>query len=831
MNKIFRNAMSLAVAGIFVSPLQAQVLEEIIVSAQKREQNLQEVPISIVAITGDDIQAGGFSDMEDLSTFVPNLFMSDALTGQNISVRGIGTSVANEAFEQAVAQFHDGVYYGRDNMGQSSFFDLERVEVVRGPAPVFAGQSATAGALSYISRRPGDQWEGSVSASYGSDEELSVDGAYGGPVSDTFSVRVSGRYYELEDTDYTHVITGDDVGTKQNWGARIIGVWAPNDDFELTFKYEHQDVSQIGVANEYSRCETRPALSFAHDVVAPLIGGLCALDAAYNGINLNKLDGVVGSGGAIDVRAAMDELNAASGAMLGDPNYWGNPFSPVARNLNNVDAFTQEEKREHDSDVVLLAFDWDINDTGLTLSSATSYVEYDKHDITDPDMSSFAVFAGERAESFEQFSQEIRLSSAEDQRFTWMVGAYYQEHEIETQIDVHLAWLFDLPNFFSRGMVPPAPDLDPTVFSAVGFGGPLKEDSRWLSAFFNSTFNVTDSFRVNVGGRYVEIEKDGTLTPERARLRIGATAFDDDEPFGAPVSGEADTKDFLPEVGIQWDMSEGVMFYAKYSEALKAGGFVMSPPIGGALPDPFTYDPEYAEGWEFGVKALLLDGALVLNTAIYNTDFTDLQVSVFVPATGQFITDNAAEAHTKGIEIDGRWAINDSFSLGFSGSYGEAEYDEYNGATCNSVDAKQAVINAGGNPMAPCFIDGAGRRLPFAPDWSFNIQPEYRASWGEFQLTASANFVTSDGYEMDSISADPLFTAPKWHRLDLRLAIAPGNGQWEVALYGRDVTDEQRTISNAFQFLSKSRDLVFDGGGPGRDRGARYGVQLSYLFN
>ena len=214
-----------------------------------------------------------------------------------------------------------------------------------------------------------------------------------------------GRYYELEDTGYTHVITGDDLATKENWGARIIGVWTPRDDFELTFKYEHQDVSQVGVPNEYSRCETRPALSFSNDVIAPGLGALCALDAAFNGINLDKLDGVVGTGGAIDVRAAMDELNAASGAVPGDPNYWGQPFSPVARDLNNVDAFTQEEKRVHDSDVGLLAFDWDINDTGLMLSSVTSYVEYDKHDITDPDMSSFAVFAGERAETFEQFAR------------------------------------------------------------------------------------------------------------------------------------------------------------------------------------------------------------------------------------------------------------------------------------------------------------------------------------------------------------------------------------------------------------------------------------------
>ena len=322
--------LSLALTLVITSPVKAQVLEEIIVTAQKREQNLQDVPISILAITGEDIEAGGFSDMEDMSAFVPNLFMSDSLVGQNLVIRGIGTTVANEAFEQAVAQFHDGVYYGRDNMSQNSFFDLERVEVIRGPAPVFAGQSATAGALSYISRRPGDEWEGDFSVAYGSDEELSFIGATGGPLSDTFGIRISGRYYDLDDAGYKHVLTGKELGVKENWGIRILGVWEPTDDFELTFKYEHQDVQQIGVPAEYTRCETRPALSGSHPVVAPFIGALCALDAAYNGIDLTTLDGVVGSGGALDVRAVMDELNAASGAVFGSPNYWGAPFSPVS---------------------------------------------------------------------------------------------------------------------------------------------------------------------------------------------------------------------------------------------------------------------------------------------------------------------------------------------------------------------------------------------------------------------------------------------------------------------------------------------------------------------
>jgi outer membrane receptor protein involved in Fe transport len=833
MSKYCKTILSLVLASAIALPLNALELEEVIVTAQKREQNLQDVPLSILAISGDDIQAGGFENMEDLATFVPNLFMSDALTGQNLFMRGIGSTVANEAFEQAVAQFHDGVYYGRDNLSQNGFFDLERIEVVRGPQPVFAGQSATAGALSYISRRPGKEPEGSIMASYGNDEEVSIEAAFGGPVSDTFGVRISGRFYELGETGYTHVLTGDDLGTKENTSFRVLGVWTPNDKFEATFKYEFQDVSQIGVPREYTRCETTPNLSVAFTPLAPAISALCALDAAYNGIDLDSLDGVVGSGGAQDVLVAMNELNAASGATFGSPNYWGAPMplfvSPVASGLNKVGIFNEDEERDQQVDVLLLAFDWGIGDNGIVMSSQTSSLQYDKHDILDPDMSSFAVFVGERREDFKQISQEIRFTSAQDQKFSWMVGAYYQEHDLTTAIQVHLPWTFDIPLFLFGA--PPNPAND--GYSAISYGGPLVENSKWTSLFFSTTWNLSDTFRINVGGRHQSIDKTGTENPQVARLPTGGSRYEALSAIGPPVSGRIDASDFLPEVGFQWDASDAVMIYAKYSEALKAGGFVKSPPIGGAVPDPFTYDNEVAEGFEAGIKALLFDGRLTLNASYYDTDFTDLQVTILNADTASFETQNAAAAHTTGFEIDGRWAVTDNFSVGFAGSVSEAQYDDYFGPNCNTLDEKIGPTGKcqfhPDNPGALAF-NASGVTLPYAPDWVVNLQPEYLTNVNGFDISIGANMVWSDGFSIAGVTGDPLSEAAEWMRIDLRLAIAPVDGKWELAVYGRDVTDERRQHTNAYSFLSRSLAPVYDAGGIGRERGARYGVQLRVLF-
>src|SRR5690606_12673915 len=189
---VARLAVAGALPAILGSPAFGQGLEEIVVTATRREESLLDVPISVTVVAGTAIQEGGFADVEDLSAFLPNVTIQDGFQGQTLLIRGIGTDTRNEAFEQAVAQFSDGVYYGRDNLVRGGLFVLERIEVVRGPQPVFAGQSATAGAINSYSRRPGDAFDGGVMLSYGNDEEASLEAAIGGPLTETFGLRVAG---------------------------------------------------------------------------------------------------------------------------------------------------------------------------------------------------------------------------------------------------------------------------------------------------------------------------------------------------------------------------------------------------------------------------------------------------------------------------------------------------------------------------------------------------------------------------------------------------------------------------------------------------------------
>jgi iron complex outermembrane receptor protein len=197
---------------------------------------------------------------------------------------------------------------------------------------------------------------------------------------------------------------------------------------------------------------------------------------------------------------------------------------------------------------------------------------------------------------------------------------------------------------------------------------------------------------------------------------------------------------------------------------------------------------------------------------------------VFISAIGRFITTNAAEAHTQGIELDGRWAVSDSFTLGFAGAFGsEAEYDQYDGASCNSLEAKSVP--------PPCRADRAGVSLPYAPEWTFSFNPDYRVSVGNrFELHFGANVRFSDGYWI-SDNEDPRNEVGSFERVDLRLGLTPMDGNWEVALYGRDVTDERLTVGGQPDFQHKTADpTLYDAFGNTRERGARYGAQFTYRF-
>lgn len=824
-----KSALATAVSYAMVGPLftsmqvhaqqSSEQLEEIVITATRREESLQDVPISVTVATGEFIQEGGFSDLEDMTAFLPNLTISDGFQGQSMSIRGVGTDTRNEAFEEAVAQFSDGVYYGRDSLVLGGLFDLQRIEVVRGPQPVFAGQSATAGAINSVTRKPGDTFEGNVMLQYGDDEEASVEAAFGGPITESFGVRVAGRFYELPDAGYTETLTGENIGASENKSFRVTALWIPTDVVDVTFKYEHQDNYQNGTPTEFGRCDLDFSTSVANSAFLPGVPALCLMENVLGLSDLDAYNRESHSGGTVDLWDAIDYANANLGTNIVPGSAFG-VMQPIPRGLNEVDEYNHPQSRNNEADIFLGTVNWLLGD--YTLTSRTARITIDKEDWLDPDESQFAVFTDQRYEDFEQLSQELTLTSPQDQTLSWIAGLYYQTTETSLGINVHLPF------------APPIP-------GAIAFsnGGLVKEDADWKSAFFSATWNISDTFRVNMGARYQKSEKHGTYQVGDTFLLAGETSFEP-RTFAAPaIAADVNADDTLPEIGFQWNATDNTMFYVKYAEAFKAGGFVAPPPLLGP-PGNFTYLPEEADGYELGMKGTFFDARLQLNVALFDTDFKNLQQFDFNPFTG-FSVRNAAAVNTKGVEIDGRLLINDNWSLAFSGGFNDAVYTHYPDAGCNTIQEIE-WINAGNAP-GTCVVDASGRRLFGGGEWQTTLRPEVRFMVGEFTARASMNMMWLAGAESffvppEGYPPDPLSTVPGRHRFDLRVSIMPPSERWELAIYGRDITDEAAWVgglqSGFFNTTtpgaSNSEVHLYGPGGKRFERGARWGLQANYFF-
>ena len=232
------------------------ILEEILVTAQKREQSLQDVPISVATVSGDTILEGGVNRLEDMGATVSGLLLAESRNGHQIFIRGVGTSNANNSFEQSTSQFVDGIYIGRARSAVVSFLDVDRVEVLRGPQPTYFGLNTIAGGINIYSKKPTKEWERYVNSSYGFEfEDAVVDLAYGGPLTDAFRFRVAGRWTDLDGWGQD-LTTGATTNSRQSLSYRVSGEWQPMDNLTIDAKYEHSNLEQGIFLVETIGCNT-----------------------------------------------------------------------------------------------------------------------------------------------------------------------------------------------------------------------------------------------------------------------------------------------------------------------------------------------------------------------------------------------------------------------------------------------------------------------------------------------------------------------------------------------------------------------------------------------
>ena len=470
-------------------------LEEIVVTAQKREQNLQDVPINVTALSGSELQAQNWLNPMETSQYIPGVAIFDSVTGTRPTIRGLGTPGGNIAFEQSVSTFVDGVYYGRSTQLQTAYLDPERIEILRGPQPLFAGQNAIAGAVNITTVSPNtEQNEGYVFGRIGSDDEYTIEGAYNVAVSDSFAIRGSFKYQEQGGWIESANGNGSGPDTKDT-GGRIGIAWEPNDRLSIVAKVDVFDFEAKNQGNEIGgNCdnngdgvwdpttsgglgENANGLPIGANPGARLFGitsvegfTLCGLQLAAgvsaDDFNADTRDSTLVNGGGLPANAlgpyALIPVGPPFGiiAALADG-------SAVISPRTGEPVFESGDRSSRDG--TNASFNLGYEFENFDLAWVAGYSDTSNLTNGDIDGTNLLFFNPEFGEDYEQFNSEVRLFG-ENETLDWMVGLYWQDSTLKNEST----------SYFSTVNLPSS-------------GARFNEDQEWVSAFAAFTWHVSES--------------------------------------------------------------------------------------------------------------------------------------------------------------------------------------------------------------------------------------------------------------------------------------------------------------------------------------------------
>lgn len=719
----------------------AQQIEEVVVTAQKRSESIQDVPIAISAFNGDDIRNIGAENLQDLTENVAGAELYDSRgAGQPVWViRGVGLSDFNANNTPAAAIYYDEFYLTSNVMGGIGLFDIEQVEVLKGPQGGLYGRNTTGGAVRVQSKRPSfEEHSGYVSASYGRWDRATIEGGVGGPLSDTVAYRISGKTDLGGGWQDSLATAGDDNhGDREFYSVKGQLLFAPTDDLEILLKAE------TGV----DKSENRLALAIgSHDPNIPflfcpaaLAGGRdnssCITSAGANRLAL----GLPPVGGVDPSVQSSDGRRTLSSPINEVDNEW--------KNFN-------------------IQVDWDLG--FATLTSVSGYIDYDQVQVHDFDATAALSLDEFSDVEMTAWSQEFRLTSNSDGNLNWIIAAMYSEDEID---DARFTRHLDNP-FVFWDRADRAYRQEAESFAIYGVVG----------------YQLNDNLNINGSLRYTEEDRsyqDGFLSFDT--LPPGVPPF---VPLPFFLTQNLNTELELEDhwsghIGLDWTPTNDALIYAKITRGFKSGGV-----FGGFPVDPDTVnaaDEETVWAYEIGFKSEWLDNSLRLNGAVYHYDYSDVQgyATAISTITNTPLSQygNIGDAEHTGVELEVLWlpiAIN---GLSLSGSFSWLDAEISNSSrTTTTIQG------------APFPIEGLDRL--YAPEISYSFQAKYE--WPVFDgMLAAAQINYSYRDDIIPQSALPgnidsgLAEVDGYDLLNARIALESVEGDWVVALSGRNLAGEE----------------------------------------
>ena len=757
--------------------------DEIVVTATRREQALQDVPMAVSAINADQLDAQNITSTQDLQRVAPSLQIASSNSetgGSTLRIRGVGTTGNNIGLEGAVGVFIDGVYRQRAGLALNNLFDIARVEVLRGPQGTLFGKNTSAGALAIVNNTPRmGEFQANAEFSAGDFDDLELQGMVNVPLTDEFAIRLSGAM-QSRDGYMVDPRTDVDYFNRNRSLIRFQAQWEPTDN--ITWR-----VTLDGATKDENCCQ-----------------------ASYRDLGATALTNLfLGS-----VAAPADVTNRF------DRNV-----------LNTIGRETLEHTEEWG---ISSHFDADLGFADFR--AILAHRNFESENSVDADF-------GPADLLFQTFPAEQTLDSIELQltgeagNLDWLIGAYYAEESIDQNVSTLLGTqVGGLGNYIHL--------LTASAFLAGLYpagGGALTnhffQDATSWSIFTHNTYNFSDQFSATLGLRYNSEEKIGggdnfTTNSPSCNILVPATLqalcprFD--------YTGEIDEQELTGVFSLNWSPTDDILVYASYSHGYKAGGInldrdaTVRPVVGPVLPigvlapgatqaqinAASLFLPETSDSYEVGLRTQWFDRALTVNLTGFITDYTNFQLNTF---TGLgFIISNPGSVESHGVELESRWTPTDNLALSFAATWVEARYGN---------EAALQIDPDGAGILLPL----AGRQLTNAPDWVISGGVHY-----EHPITASGNvsafFDLGAQYRSDyntGSDLDPRKFQDSYTTFDGRIGLTGEDsaGDWDAYVWGTNITDEDIHV---ISFTS-----VFQAGSISTFLGAprMWGVTLRRRFN
>ena len=735
--KVLALATLIATGGVAAPPQvwsqESLTLEEVVVTARRRSENMQQVPIAVSVISGQELLDSGGLKIDMIGKSAPNVHFEAAggtsgVKSPIIFIRGMGQNDFIPVEDPAVGIYIDGVYMGRNIGSVFDLIDIERVEVLRGPQGTLFGRNTIGGAINIVSAAPTDEFGGSVQFSGGSDGYLEGKATLNVPFGD----RAGGRFsvFRRERDGYVKALQYDDLwlGSDDSWGARARINADLSDNFNVDVVFDYTEASEtpgaispvagIGGFNGNNIQLGLPVQPFAH---------------FYNAI-------WSGNGASCTTAAGQASDTSCYGPV------W-NTGDPYAINSVYTDNGGNQIVPEQDVEVMggAITLTWNIGN--VELKSITGFREFDIGFFNELDFSPYILFANNHDQYVQdQFSQEFQLSgTAMNDRMSYVLGVFHFEE------DGHEA-IFNQISF--------APPL----------GGPPDFFFQYLDRFIENesqavfgqvNFDITDRLTLTAGLRYTESDKYFNLVTER---RVG------------PISdqfGELTTNESTPMVSLAWKMTDDVMFYGTYAEGYRDGSYAAR--FTGAVPTPLpNYDPEYVDSIELGMKSTLMGGRLRLNVAAFTMDYQDMQVNAASNEVATSSTkENLGDATISGLEVELKALLTDRFTFGVNLGLLDDEIDSLRGTLVSNT----VTITKDND-------------LPNTPDYTLSLMAQYDIPLQSgSSLSLRADYVTKDDYysRPENIAENLI---DNYKNLNLLATYRSSDGKWQLSGGVRNATDE-----------------------------------------